>query len=54
MGATSGLGDVTTNIVNNVSSGGTDSVVAFPSIVAEEAVKLSSGMGAYRLGRLFQ
>ena len=52
--AAGGLGDITTNIVNNVPAPKQDSIIAFPSVVAEEQLKMSSGMAAYRLGRLFK
>lgn len=52
--ASGGLGDITTNIVNTVAAPKQDSIIAFPSVVAEEQLKMSSGMAAYRLGRLFK
>lgn len=52
--ATGGMGDITTNIVNNVAPPKQDSIIAFPSVVAEEQLKMSSGMAAYRFGRLFK
>lgn len=46
--ATSGLGDITTNIVNNVAPPKQD-LIAFPTVMAEEQLKFNSGMAAFRL-----